>query len=229
MHRRLILARHGHTEGNNGGNKTPLSGWHDMPLSPAGWRETELLAARLGVEQLRGAVIGSSPLQRCRRMAEAIAAQIDGRIELQDDLREIYCGNLEGLAIGEARARYPELWAANLREESDDFRWPGGESYAEFRVRCVSCVNGIRERHPSGPLILVTHAGVISQMLGWLKGLPSGRWSAYRPGNASLTELDDAGRLLRIHLFDDRRHLSDASHLAHEGRGSTDHARPSTG
>jgi broad specificity phosphatase PhoE len=229
MHRRLILARHGHTDGNNGGNKTPLSGWRDMPLSPAGARETELLAARLRDERRRGAVIGSSPLQRCRRMAEAIAARIDGKIDLQEDLREIYCGDLEGLAIGEARARYPELWAANLREESDDFRWPGGESYAEFRERRVSCVSGLRERHPSGPLILVTHAGVISQLLGWLKGIASGRWSAYRPGNASLTEFEDDGQLLRVQSFDDRRHLSDGLVSTYEGCGSTDHASPTTG
>jgi broad specificity phosphatase PhoE len=229
MHRRLILARHGHTEGNNGGNNTPLSGWHDMPLSPAGWRETELLAARLRDEYLRGAVIGSSPLQRCHRMAEAIATQIDGTIELNDDLREIFCGSVEGLAIGEAKTRYPELWTANLREESDDFRWPGGESYAEFRARCVGCMNVLRERHPSGPLVLVTHAGVISQLLGWLSGIASGRWAAYRPGNASLTELDDEGLVLSLKSFDDRRHLAGGLSLTSKGRSSADHPSPSMG
>ncbi len=202
MERRLILLRHGHTDGNNDGQDRPLSGWHDTPLSALGWRETVALAARLGRELPANTPIFSSPLQRCRKMAEAISSVSGGAVEIEPDLREISCGELEGLSIGEVQRRYPDLWAANLRQDNDYFRWPGGESYAEFRTRCLECLARLR-RNSADPLIVVSHAGVISQVLGSLSGTPSSRWSAHRPGNASITEMCDDGQALRLVRFDD--------------------------
>jgi alpha-ribazole phosphatase/probable phosphoglycerate mutase len=57
-------------------------------------------------------------------------------------------------------------------------------------------------------VLVVTHAGVISQILGALRGVRPARWEPLRPGNASLTSVTwqgDGGELLR---FDDREHLS---------------------
>jgi alpha-ribazole phosphatase/probable phosphoglycerate mutase len=210
MHRRIILVRHGHSDGNNAGLDAPLSGWHDTPLNDRGWRETDELADRLRGEVQGSAVICSSPLQRCLRLAEAIGAAVGGTIEREPDLREIFCGELEGRPIGEAQRRYPELWAANLRQDSDEFRWPGGESYAEFRQRCLSCLDRIRRSHPTALLILVSHAGVISQFIGALRGTPSGHWAEHRPGNASITELADDGATLTLVRFDDQQHLKAA-------------------
>jgi alpha-ribazole phosphatase/probable phosphoglycerate mutase len=55
---------------------------------------------------------------------------------------------------------------------------------------------------------ILTHAGVITQVLGAMHGVAAARWDAFVVGNASLTEVcwdGAAGTLVR---FDDRDHLA---------------------
>ncbi|CAN5749340.1 hypothetical protein BH24GEM1_BH24GEM1_31730 [soil metagenome] len=53
----------------------------------------------------------------------------------------------------------------------------------------------------------MTHAGVISQILGALAGTSPARWEAFRPGNAALTEIDWTRGSGTVLSFDDRAHL----------------------
>jgi alpha-ribazole phosphatase/probable phosphoglycerate mutase len=60
---------------------------------------------------------------------------------------------------------------------------------------------------------VVTHAGVISQLLGFLQGIRAAAWEPFRPDNASLTKLEwhgESGALLsfnqRFHLPEQLRH-----------------------
>jgi alpha-ribazole phosphatase/probable phosphoglycerate mutase len=135
----------------------------------------------------------------------------------------MYCGELDGLLASEAQQRYPAIWEANRRQDDENLRWPGGESYREFRQRCLTGLRRIVQTHPGERIVAVTHAGVISQILGAIHGFHSAQWEPFRPGNASLTEIEwgiDGGTLLR---FDDRTHLAgleDDEPGAVEGRRS---------
>jgi broad specificity phosphatase PhoE len=120
-------------------------------------------------------------------------------------LREISCGELDGMALGEVQQRFPELWKANLRQDDFNFCWPGGESYRGFRKRCLETVQAIARRHRGGSVALVTHAGVITQIVGFLHGANPAEWARFRPGNTGLTEVMwESGDLIS---FDDRSHL----------------------
>ena len=58
---------------------------------------------------------------------------------------------------------------------------------------------------------MVTHAGVISQVVGALHGINAARWEAFRVGNASITRMQWQGGAGVVSCFDDRAHLSACS------------------
>lgn len=202
----MFLVRHGRTAGNGSGRTAPMSGWTDTPLDAQGRREADALRRRLAAGPACDSVY-ASPLARAVETARIVAGAW-GPARLLDGLREIHCGDVDGMPLGEVESRYPAHWRANLRQDDDGFRWPGGESYREFRARCLATVRAIASAHAGQRVMVVTHAGVINQVLGAIHGIPPARWEPYRPGNASLTSVTwhrDQGALLR---FDDREHLA---------------------
>ena len=184
----LLLVRHGHTAGNDGGMDAPMAGWADLPLSARGVAEAQKLAERLAREA-EGAPLYASPLERAQRTAALIGEAIHSVVLLDDALREIGCGEADGLPLAQVRSRFPEAWAGNLRHDDPGFRWPGGESYEELRARSVDAATRIASGHPGGRVVVVTHAGVISQLVGWIRGVSPARWDLFRPRNGSITEL----------------------------------------
>lgn len=202
----MVFIRHAHTPGNGGpGYRPVLQGRTDLPLSARGREEVRLLSRRLQ-DSSRFDAIYSSPLRRARDTAAPLTALHPGDLQLRPELQEIHCGSLDGMPLDEVRRRFPDVWAANLRQADDHFRWPGGESYHEFRLRCLYTVQELAARH-RGAVAVVTHAGVISQILGALMGTSPARWEPFRPGHTGLTEIEwtaGGGRVLR---FDDRTHL----------------------
>jgi broad specificity phosphatase PhoE len=202
---RLLLIRHAHTV-SNVGSGTALSGRTDVPLSSRGRHEVERLRSRAW-GGIPFAAVYTSPLERARDTASALEV-VGGRpTRVCPALQEIDCGTLDGLPLDYVRHRYPDLWAANLRQADDRFRWPGGESYREFRSRCLRAIRDIARAHRGEYVAIVTHAGVISQIVGALQGISAASWERNRPGNASVTEIAWArgtGALIR---FDDRSHL----------------------
>jgi broad specificity phosphatase PhoE len=201
----IVLVRHGHTISNSGGTSTPLTGWSDIPLTDIGRQEADKLALRLA--GCRWSAIFSSSSRRALDTAER-ALSNSGRalIHVLDELREIHCGDLEGWPVEVVKCERPELWRDNEREDDPNFRWPGGESYAEFRARSLGVVTRIANAHPSGRVLVFTHAGFVSQIVGSLNDVNPARWSCFRPHTCSLTEVvwGDRRALVR---FDDREHL----------------------
>ncbi len=203
-----MFVRHGHTAAtvaNGGSSEVLVSGWADFPLSPLGRRQVEALCRRLEGSSLDA--IYSSPLQRAVATAAALAHLAPTPPRLLDGLREISCGELEGLSIDELRQRHPEIWEANLRQEDDDLRLPGGESYRELRDRCLEAIRRIAADHQGQRVLIVTHAGVISQVVGALHGRSPAGWDSFRPGLCSITEVEWEGEVGRLLGFDDRTHL----------------------
>jgi len=207
---RLIIVRHGHTGGNEEGLGVRIAGWTDLPLSQLGWEQARALARRFAAASPAAAIV-SSPLRRAVDTARALAAPHLGPLLLDEGLREIHCGEVDGMPMGEAQARYPGAWAANLRQDDEDFGWPGGETYRAFRARCLAAVERVAAEHAGERVVVVTHAGVISQVLGFLHGRIAAEWESFRPGNGSVTELAwEAGRGTLVR-FDDRSHLDGVS------------------
>jgi broad specificity phosphatase PhoE len=210
----LVLVRHGHTAGNDSGQDVPMSGWTDLPLTEEGIHEVAAAGDRLSHEPPPAAIY-ASPLNRALQTARLLAGRFPSSLELQPEpgLCEIGCGRVDGLPMSKVRELYAAEWARNERQDDPDFRWPGGESYRELRERVVTVTRRIASRHAGKRVLLVTHAGVISQLVGWIMGTSPARWGLYRPSNGSITEVEWRGERARLVRFDERPEPSRAPQL----------------
>jgi len=152
------LLRHGRTE------HTPerrFSGSSDLPLSELGRADAAAAARHLADRGID--VIVSSPLQRARQTAEAVAEVLRVPVEVDTDLRELDFGAWEGLTAAEAQAKSPlafRRWSG-----STDVRPPGGESFADVSARVARARSRILDRHAGKTVLLVTHVNPIKLML----------------------------------------------------------------
>lgn len=180
---RLLLIRHAHTEPGE-----RLCGSFDVPLSARGREQVETLLTRRPQRPAPDALY-SSPLTRARDVAATLARVWKLEPRLEDAAREIHCGDVEGEPLQDLRRRYPDLWARNCAQEDSSFAWPGGESYAEFRARIVEGLAQIAARHAGQRVAVITHAGVVSQVLGAVHGRSPAEWERDRPEPFTATEL----------------------------------------
>jgi broad specificity phosphatase PhoE len=97
---------------------------------------------------------------------------------------------VEGVPLQQVRREFPELWARHEAQADSAFAWPGGETCAEFRARIVDGLHTIAAAHPTGRVAVVTHAGVISQILGLISNRPASVWSEDRPDPLTGTEVE---------------------------------------
>ncbi|UPY37008.1 histidine phosphatase family protein [Sediminicoccus sp. KRV36] len=126
-------------------------------LDLAEGHEAALAALMARLPALDGVI--SSPLRRCRLLAEAIAAQRGRAVQLDPRLREMDFGAWEGLPWDDIPRAELDAWAADFLQA----RPHGGESVAQLRARSHAALAEHRAR--PGRHLLVTHAGVIKAAL----------------------------------------------------------------
>ncbi len=207
---RLVFIRHAQMDCRLG-SVPLLCGSHDVCLSTRGLEQVKRLREKLRLEPPASALY-SSPLRRAAETAAAAPPQLFRRMRLLNSLAEIHCGVVEGRPINEIQQRFPSYWTRNEAQDDDSFRWPGGESYSRFRRRILRAVRAIASRHPEERVLIFTHAGVITQVLGFLNGQRAARWEHPRPHNCSLTEvLWDDGSFLGVERYNDCEFLRDAA------------------
>jgi alpha-ribazole phosphatase len=119
----------------------------------------------------------SSPLRRCRRLAEALheAPHYDAR------LREMDFGAWESRSWNEIPRAEIDAWAAAPMAYAP----PGGESVAALLARVKGFLD--EHLHPNqDDIAVVTHAGVIRVFAAQLLGLPEEAWFALSFGYGEL-------------------------------------------
>jgi broad specificity phosphatase PhoE len=181
----LVLIRHAHVD--NGKNGPRMCGWLDLPLSAAGELQLQCFRNESPAFNLK-AIYASSSL-RARITAETLACRWNVQLNLDPQLREISCGTLEGVPVEEVKHSYPELWIENALQTNNDFAWPHGETYTIFRNRIFNALSRIADTHPNAQIAVVTHAGVISQVVGSIRGLSPAVWEQYRPAPFTATQV----------------------------------------
>jgi broad specificity phosphatase PhoE len=183
-----------------------MSGWTDLPLNGVGRIQAERLGRRFRDEPPVAALY-SSPLSRARDTAAQIVHASAAPVEIVADLKEINCGEVDGAPIAVVVKLHAPLWKRNLRQEDDNFRWPGGESYRELRERSLRALRDIAAAHKGERVAVVTHCGVVTQIVGALHGYRPARWDVFRPQNTSLTILRWSEPQPELVAFNDHRHL----------------------
>jgi probable phosphoglycerate mutase len=197
---RLILVRHGQSEGNAAG---VVQGRVDFGLSLLGEEQARATGDRLASTKVDRVV--SSPLLRAYQTANAVAAPHSLEVVRDHGLAEYDIGDASGLTSAEIRERYPHVMEAYRRGERPGF--PGEEGRDAFQERVLQTVAHLREL--PGTTVAVAHGGVISLLCSVAIGLDQ----RFRPGvfqvaNCSITKItaDRMGRLV-IERHNDTCHL----------------------
>jgi broad specificity phosphatase PhoE len=114
------------------------------------------------------AALYSSDLERARWTAEVVGDRCGLDAVLDERLREIDRGDVEGLGFDEL----PPGLRRRLLEEPTTVRFPGGESYEELRLRVTAALGELVERHSETSVAVVTHAGALRAALATWLGMP---------------------------------------------------------
>ena len=189
MATRLVLIRHAAID-----TRSRLCGCLDLSLSQVGRADLNALLRRPPRGEAPVALFTST-----LRRATEVACEL-GRVwrlepEPADWAREIDCGDVEGMPVKHLQQRLPDVWTRNEAQLDDNFAWPGGETYAQFRARVMRGLDLAAAPYPAARVVVVTHAGVVSQVLGVIKRRPACVWQPDRPGPLTATEVlwDDGG------------------------------------
>lgn len=181
---RLYLIRHGRQD-------SPLCNV-DVALDEAGCRQAELVAERLGNYNIQA--LYSSNLKRARQTAEIIGGQLGLVHNIEEDLREISFGRLEGLNDVEIRERFGEFLAQRAKADSD-IPYPGGESGEDVYRRAFPVIKRIIEHALDNNIeniAIVSHGGVIRTLVAGVLGADFSKklLIAKDLENCSITQID---------------------------------------
>ncbi len=130
-------------------------GQSDLDVAESFESEVQTLLARLPTVSQ----IVTSPLRRCRKLADAIAEARDLSVQLDARFKEMDFGRWENVAWEAVPRHELDAWAENFYHA----RPHGGESVAQLNSRVEAAVLQIRTS--PGDVLIVTHSGVIRAAL----------------------------------------------------------------
>jgi probable phosphomutase (TIGR03848 family) len=163
----VILLRHGRTTANTSG---VLAGWTPgVLLDETGGAQVRAVGERLAKVPL--AAIVSSPLERCRQTADAVAEGRDLEVQSDDRLGEARYGDWTGRTLKDL-VKEP-LWKVVQQHPSAAvFPGPEGEGLAQTQARAVSAVREWNAKLGPGAVWLAcSHGDVIKAILADALGL----------------------------------------------------------
>lgn len=182
---RVLLIRHGEPEGDARGR---CYGRLDVRLSDDGRTHARRLS------DIACDVVYTSPRRRARETAEILgAARVDER------LRELDFGELEGRTYDEIASERPALYRRWM-DEPTRVRFPGGEGFDDLRARACGALAEIRAAHTGATIAVVTHGGVIRAALAEALGMPAERIFAFDVGYCSISVIDWLGEHAVVRL-----------------------------
>jgi broad specificity phosphatase PhoE len=158
---RLILVRHGESEGNRDRTFTQNP---DVPLTSLGCEQARAAAHRMAKHYRLGRVI-ASPFARARQTAEIIAGVLGLTVELEAAFREqsfgVFAGQPYEALLGDAAYHEGPRW---------HWRPQGGESLTDVYARVVPAFDRIASATQGQDVVIVSHGGVMVTLCAYLTG-----------------------------------------------------------
>ncbi|WMT42783.1 histidine phosphatase family protein [Paenibacillus sp. D2_2] len=191
---RIGFVRHGITEWNK---ERRAQGQSDIPLNDSGRLQAQMLAERL--KNGEWDCIFSSDLSRAKETAEIVAAAIGLPVCMDQRLREMHKGEIEGTTLEERVARWGEEW------ESIEL---GLEADPSITGRGISFISEIVASNPDKNILVVSHGVLITLTV---KALVPEQDIDQHIHNTSLTILEHCGSEWRCELFNCAIHLSESA------------------
>jgi probable phosphomutase (TIGR03848 family) len=159
----VLLIRHGTTPSTGKLLPGRAPGLH---LADKGVEQAQRAGARVG-ELQRVDALYTSPLERARETAAPIASATGLKAKVERGLLECDFGDWTGAELAKLM-KLPE-WRT-VQKAPSTFRFPNGESFTEMQVRIVSTLDRLRNRHPGGTIVCVSHADPIKAAMAHALG-----------------------------------------------------------
>lgn len=165
---RLFLVRHPETVGNS---LRQYVGSSESPLSTLG--EEQAHRAITGLIAASPDRIVSSPLGRCRVIADAVADELGLEVQVDTRLREMDFGPIEGMTFDEIQAAgIRMIWDAEKATHPLD----GAESFLGFAQRLEEARSDLEAL--DGTTAVISHGGVIRRLtMAWFQIPMSSMWN----------------------------------------------------
>jgi probable phosphoglycerate mutase len=199
----LLLVRHGESAPARDGDPFPLVDGHgDPPLDPVGRDQAGRVADRLANEPITAIYV--STLRRTAETAAPLAARLGLEPRVEPDLREVYLGEWEG---GTFRKHVAEGHPVAQRMYAEQ-RWdviPGAEPSDAFAARVRGAIVRISAAHPGETVAVVSHGGVIGQVMAEASGSRPFAFSG--SDNAAVSHLVVTDDRWVIRRYNDTAHL----------------------
>ncbi len=159
----VLLVRHGQTPTTGQTLPGRAKGLH---LAETGVRQAERAAERIA-ELVKVDAVYCSPLERARETAAPIGKALGLKPVVARGLLECEFGDWTGSQLKDLM-KLPQ-WGTVQRAPST-FRFPNGESFTEMQVRIVTELDRLRQAHPGGTVVCVSHADPIKAAMAHALG-----------------------------------------------------------
>jgi probable phosphoglycerate mutase len=150
---RLILIRHGESEGNR---ERTFTRTPDVPLTDVGREQVRAAAGRIAT-RYRPVRIVTSPFTRARETAAILAEQLSLPVAVEPDLRERSYGELAGRP-------YAAVRDCTDYDPASYWLWcppGGGETLVEVAARAGAALDRIAGASAAADVVVVSHGAVM--------------------------------------------------------------------
>jgi broad specificity phosphatase PhoE len=169
----LTIIRHGQSERNVAKDAATAAGGklsyvdavrdQDTPLTELGMAQALHVGVHLRKDILTFDTILVSPYLRTRQTSDQIIRGLDYQPEIviEERIREIEFGILDGLTPEGIAAKYPEEIARRKKEGKYWYRAPGGESRPDVALRVQSLLGTLARDYVDKRVMVVCHSVVV--------------------------------------------------------------------
>jgi len=197
---RLVLVRHGESEG----NVTRIFTTSPMTLALTELGRKQALEAAGVIQAISDPrIVIASPYVRARDTGAIIAKELNLSLEIRAGLHERETGEFAGRP-------YESIFEAEGYDHSRPWTWvpPGGESYEHVRDRVGPILDELVARFSDDDVVVVSHGGVMVSMWAHM----TGRWDdAHVPANCGIVLVEHRqGQFLKPQLIGNQQPQRDA-------------------
>jgi broad specificity phosphatase PhoE len=180
---RLILVRHGESEGNR--QRMFAERAHELPLTELGYEQAQA-AAHTIASHFRTRRIVSSPYVRARETARVIAERLGSAVEIEPRLHEREVGVFRGQP-------YASMRSAPGYDAKRPWEWQpeGGESFVDVQSRVAPILDRLASETQGRDVVIVSHGGVMMSLWAHV----TGQWTAlHTPPNCGIVVIEHGAR-----------------------------------
>ncbi len=199
--KRIYLVRHAQSEFNE---KGLFQGRLDSDLTPLGFVQARMVANFLKGKNIQA--ILSSPQRRAYKTALTISDVLDLPVEIDERLREMSFGNLEGKRFLDLASQERDLIKAWL-ENPVKSPLPTQESMILFEERVKSFLEDITAREEE-TVVVVAHGGTLHALVCLAIGISLEKMWWVHMDNTGVSLLEHDGGSFRLRFLNKLCHLN---------------------